>query len=674
MAASGLLFPACIRDALETPANVCTESIRDIEHVVILLQENRAFDHYFGTMRGVRGFGDRFTVPMAATESIFHQPGPDGVITPYHLDSSVGNAQRVDGTPHSFYDAHFAWDHGRYTNWPVWKEPQSMGYYTEQELPFQFALAEAFTICDAYFCSVHAGTNPNRLFAFTGTHDPLSVAGGPAIDNSFDTLGDPSEGYGWTTYAERLEAAGISWIVYQDMDDNFSDNPLAGFRSFRAAYADDPESPLVRKGLSSTLRGASLDGMRADVLAGRLPSVSWVVAPAAYSEHPDPSSPVQGAYYVQQVLEALTADPNVFAKTALFVTFDENDGFFDHLPTPCAPSRTDDGVLMGGSTVDDTGERFDDSLNRPFGGFPHGPGVRVPMWIVSPFSRGGWVCSETFDHTSILRFLEARFGVHEPNISPFRRAMCGDLCSAFDFVTPNDGLVPSLPSTSQAEADALRDAQELLAPVPLPGAAAPLPTQAPGTRPSRALPYELDVRTRVDAATVTLRFVNTGRAGAVFHLYDRHALGQIPRRYAVEAGKSWSEELTPVGPGGAYAYFVLGPNGFHRELAGRVGADEPSPEVVTGYDPSGERLRIRCQNPGTGTRRFVITEKAYTTDAPLVVDLPAGGARDHWFDVAPAGRWYDYEVTVEGEVAFLRRLAGRIENGEPSISDPAMGG
>lgn len=669
MAAGGMVFPGCIEDALEIPANTKTRSIMDVEHVVILIQENRSFDHYLGTMRGVRGFGDRFTIPVAGQPSVFSQQGDAEVILPYHLDSAAGNAQRVNGTPHGFTDGHEAWDHGRYGRWPQWKEPQSMGYYKRAELEFQFALAEAFTICDAYFCSAHTSTNPNRLYAFTGTIDSLGQNGGPAIDNSHDSVGDIEDGYTWTTYAERLEEAGISWLVYQDFLDNFSDNPLIGFRTFREAFSNNPESPLFKKGIASRLANQNLDGFREDVLADRLPSVSWIVGPAIYSEHPGPSSPVQGAWYVQQVLEALIENPEVFSKTVLLVTFDENDGFFDHVPPPCAPSRRDDGVLMGASTVDDAGERYDDTLTEPLGGHPHGPGVRVPMWVVSPWSRGGFVCSENFDHTSILRFLEARFGVQEPNISPYRRAMCGDLLSAFDFVTPNEDELPELPSLSQDEADAIRAEQEDLPQVVVPtGGSGSLPQQETGTRPSRALPYELDVRCAVDGAEAVLSFVNTGKAGVVFHVYDRLALAEIPRRYAVEAGKSLEGRWPAAGY--EYSLFVLGPNGFHRDFvdAGSQGGAE----IETMYDAEASRLGIRCKNAGGAARRFVVTPRAYTRSG-ATLDVGPGSTADAWFDVSASGRWYDFAVTVEGEDQFSRRVAGRIENGQPSVTDPAMG-
>lgn len=679
LTASGLALSGCISRALEIPAHSCSRSLMDVEHVVILMQENRGFDHYFGTMAGVRGFGDRFTVPVAGAPSVFHQRTSDGLLLPYHLDESVGNAQRVEGTPHSFVDAQLAWNHGRYGRWPSFKTERSMGYYTRRELPFQFALAEAFTVCDAYFCGMHAGTNPNRLVAFTGTHDPLGLHGGPAVDNARDTLGDPEEGYTWTTYAERLEAAGVSWKVYQDMEDNFTDNPLVGFRSFRLANRDEPSSPLVTRGLSSTLTNANLDGLRTDVLTGRLPSVSWVVGPAEYSEHPGPSCPAQGASYVQQVLDALTADADTWSKTVLLVTFDENDGFFDHVPPPCAPSRTRDGTLMGQSSVDDHDQRATGSTDAVFAGSPpYGPGPRVPLWVVSPFSRGGWVCSETFDHTSILRFLEARFGVQEPNISAYRRAFAGDLCSAFDFENPNDTTVPVLAGYSRSEADQLRADQEALAPVPVPDAAsAALPAQAVGTRPSRATPYALHVRTRVDldASAVRLDFENRGSAGAVLHVYDRLNLEAIPRRFAVGAGHRLADVIAVDAAEGLYDLAIYGPNGFHRTVTGRATpeATAAGADVDVAYAGRGELLRLTLHNGAGGPLTFVVTARAYADSTPTRVEVGRRSRVTVELDVSASGRWYDYEVRVDGDADFLRRVAGRIENGQPSVSDPAMG-
>ena len=671
--AAGLAaLPLSIQKALAIPANNRSGTINDVEHVVILMQENRSFDHYFGTLRGVRGFGDRFPIPLAGGKPVWYQLDRSlQQVLPFHLDSSKGNAQRVSGTPHGWEDGHFAWNEGRTGIWPAIKETQSMGYYKEAELPFQFALANAFTICDAYHCSVLSSTNPNRLFLFTGSNNPSGEGGGPAIDNTNDDLGPSADGYAWTTYAERLQAAGVSWKVYQDMDDNFTDNSLEGFVPFRQAYENkdsDPANPLLVRGLSSTLSNNSLDGLKADVLAGKLPQVSYIVGPAGYSEHTGPSSPVQGGWYTQQVIEALTADPAVWSKTLLIVNFDENDGFFDHVPPPCAPSAQLDGSLAGASTMDDSSERRTVGSQVYDRNWVYGPGIRVPCYIVSPWSRGGWVNSQVFDHTSVVQFLEQRFGVMEPNISAYRRAICGDLTSTLNFANPNDEAFPALPAISKAEADALRAQQETLA--QLANEASLPPLQEPGARPSRALPYELFVNATVGTGTVELRFDNTGSQGAVFHVYDRSNLLAIPRRYAVEAGKSLSDSWTAVGN---YDLWVLGPNGFHRHFQGSALSlpTAGAPEVEACYDSANGDLYLKLRNDGSGALSYTITPMAYFSTAPETVEVAPGTAEERHWVLKAVGGWYDFSVTTDN--GFLRRFAGRVETGRHSISDPALG-
>ncbi|HEY1225694.1 MAG TPA: phospholipase C, phosphocholine-specific, partial [Ramlibacter sp.] len=498
-AATLAAFPPSIRRALAIPANNKTGTIQDVEHVVILMQENRSFDHYFGTLMGVRGFGDRFTIPLAKGLSVWQQSDAAGKpVLPYHLDSSKGNAQRVSGTPHSWADGQNAWDNGRITEWPRYKNTASMGYFKEAELPYQFALANAFTICDAYHCAMHTGTNSNRMFHWTGTNGPTG-ANVASVVNVWDSIGASTQGYEWKTYPERLEEAKVSWIVYQNMPENYTDNPLAGFKQYRLANetsgkpvshdssvvspaydpaSDDVGNPLY-KGIANTMPdGGFLGTFKQDILNGKLRQVSWIVAPSTYSEHPGPSSPVQGAWYIQEVLDALTAVPEVWSKTVLLVNFDENDGYFDHAPSPSAPSRNPDGTLAGKTTLaaaDLVAEYFTQapppgSKSQPANdGRVFGPGPRVPMYVISPWSRGGWVNSQAFDHTSVLRFLEARFGVKEPNISPFRRAVCGDLTSAFNFATPNEATLPTLSGRlTRADADKVRAAQQALPAVPVP--------------------------------------------------------------------------------------------------------------------------------------------------------------------------------------------------------------
>ncbi|MFT0735339.1 phosphocholine-specific phospholipase C [Ralstonia wenshanensis] len=692
-AAALAAFPPSIRRALAIPANNATGTMRDVEHVVILMQENRSFDNYFGTLQGVRGFGDRFPIPLAGGLNVWQQTyvpssGPSRTVLPYYLDSSAGNAQRVSGTPHSYPDAQNAWDLGRMSKWPTYKQTQSMGYYKQAELDFQFALANAFTLCDAYHCSFHGGTNTNRLFHWTGTNDPTGAAGGPVIDNSGDHL-DASVTYNWKTYPERLQAAGVSWKVYQNMPDNFTDNPLAGFKAYRDANAargnladgspfppytpaDETVSPLI-KGVGNTMPdGGFLQALKDDIAAGQLPQVSWIVAPATYSEHPGPSSPVQGAWYTQEVLNALTANPAVWSKTVLFINFDENDGFFDHVPPPAAPAY-DNGVLAGKSTVSTAGEYHTDQ-------HPYGPGPRVPMYIVSPWSRGGWVNSQAFDHTSVLRFLELRFNVQETNISAYRRAVLGDLTSAFNFVNPNNETLPTLPSRDKTTADAIRTAQGLQPQVPLPSVTAQqMPVQATGTRPSRALPYELHVSAREDATNRALRliFSNTGTAAAVFHVYDRLHLDRVPRRYAVEPGKMLDDTWDVfTADKGKYDLWVLGPNGFHRAFSGDVSAvsaaGSSAPEIRVCYDLANAEVYVTMMNTGTAGCTFTVKPNAYRNDGPWTFDIPAGKQLDQHWPIARQGNWYDFTVTVP-QGGFTRRFAGRMETGKDGVSDPAMG-
>ena len=687
-------LPPSIRRALAIPADRRTGTIEDVEHIVVLMLENRSFDHYFGTMAGVRGFGDRFPVPVAGTgagaaRSVWHQtntnaPGSPATVTPFRLNTQADfDLMRVTGAPHLWTNAQHAWSQGQLHEWPTYKHNHSMAYFGKSDLPFQFALADAFTICDAYHCSFQGGTNPNRVFLWSGTVDPRSEGDGPAMGNLYNKLGggDPQGGYRWTTYPERLEAAGVSWRIYQNLQDNYALNPLAGFRRYRDSWHGQAGSlPALKQRALSTF---TLDDLQADVLAARLPHVSWICPTAEGSEHPAPSSPAQGAAYTARVLEALTANPAVWSRTVLLVMFDENDGFFDHVPPPAAPSflqwHADPAhrVLAGASTVDTSGEYHDfrsvekddpeELMHRPYG-----LGPRVPMYAISPWSTGGWVNSQVFDHTSVLRFIEQRFGVHEPNISAWRRAVCGDLTSAFDFTlaapTPFHATLPDIRPLAQRARG-------------LPGTTTPplpsqpeWPEQRRGTHPSRELPYDLQVDAQSDAASAGLRltFRNTGRAAAVFHVYDRRHLELIPRRYTVEPGKSL-DDVWAIDKSAGYDLWVLGPNGFHRHFTGltvSVGA----PEVRVSHDAPHCQLLITFVNAGDTALTCVIASNAYYTGKPIAIDIPPASRTTQPWLLTESGGWYDFSITAPSHAGFSRRVAGRLETGRDSISDPAMGG
>lgn len=406
LAASATLLPGNLRRALaQTPAHP-SGKLTDIEHVVILMQENRSFDHYFGTMKGVKGFDDPGALTLPDGSSVFDQPWPGGpapTLRPFRYDTSVTDAQVTPGLPHDWEDQHQALNHGAMDSWIAAKGPKTMGYFGREDIPFHWALAENFTLCNRYHCSVIGPTNPNRLYLWTGMIDPDGKFGRPAYVNDM-SADDPR--LTWTTYPERLEKAGVSWRIYQE-EDNYGDNSLEWFRQF----ADSPRtSPLHRRAMEKKSAG----WFEYDALNDTLPQVSWLVAPSAQTEHPD-WMPAAGAQYIASKLDALAANPEVWAKTAFILTYDENDGMFDHVRPPIAPEGT-------------PGEWVD--------GKPIGLGFRVPTIVVSPWSRGGRVCSDLLDHSSLIRFLERRFGVREPNISAWRRRTVGDLTGTFAFRSP----------------------------------------------------------------------------------------------------------------------------------------------------------------------------------------------------------------------------------------------
>jgi phospholipase C len=289
------------------------------------------------------------------------------------------------------------------------------------------------------------------------------------------------------------------------------------------------------------------------------------------------------------------------------------------------------------------------------------------MIVVSPWSRGGWVDSQAFDHTSLVRFLEARFGVMEPNISPWRRAVLGDLTSAFDFRHPNREPFPMLPQLTREEATAIRAAQQQLQQIPIPlGSAGTLPTQPAKIRPSRALPYELHVDATVGVSAVRLAFRVTGDVAAVFHVYDRLRLDAVPRRYTVDAGATL-EDTWPAADG-SYDLWVMGPNGFLRHCEGSVAATG-GPEVAVS---AGRVVSILLLNEGPAPCTIVLTPNAYRRPAAKRVRVATGAKRVRWA-LSRKHRWYDFTITCDEAPGFARRCAGRAENGRRGVTDPAMG-
>jgi phospholipase C len=668
------LFPGSIQKALAIPAARSDGTIHDVQHVVILMQENRSFDHYFGTLAGVRGFGDKTAIPLPNGKPVWYQSDGDKEILPFHLDTQTTTAMRVPGTPHSWSDAQQAWDQGRLGHWPKYKQFQSMGYYEPADVPFQRALAEAFTICDAHHCSIQTGTLANRVVFMTGTNvtpgltTPATSQSQALIDNA-NNRGTQFGPYGWTTYPERLQAAGVSWRIYQDPQDNWG-GLLAPWESFVQYQNARSGEPLFENAMTRW----SLDDLQDHVSDATLPQVSWIIPTPVWSEHPSASSPLQGAGYTQQVLDILVSNPEVWSKTVFIVTFDENDGLFDHVPPPAVPSYNPDGSLAGKATL--TGalgqQYFSNEIDGVLATRPYGLGPRVPLYVVSPWSKGGWVCSQVFDHTSTIRFLEARFGVAEPNISDWHRAISGDLTRCFDFADPDSATV-SLPDMSAAKGETLRlDGAAVALPDPQ-----ALPQQATGMRYSRALPYVLNLHSRVSASALELRFENQGTAGAVFHVYDRLRLDLLPRRYTVEAGKESSDAWLAADGGLAYDLLVIGPNGFLRELRGEAaGATHlrALPELRLEYAPDQDRLRLRGWNDGAIPCVLHVSDNIYPECELLERwHLSHLFPTSHHWQIDRSANWYDFTIRSESCPSWSRRFAGRMENGRDGLSDPAAG-
>jgi phospholipase C len=688
-AAAMTVLPESIRNALAIPAFSRTGSIRDVEHIVVFMQENRSFDHYLGHLRGVRGYNDRLPIPLPGGQPVWYQPSKEDAtkpVLPFHLDTQTTSAQCVGDLDHSWYPTHYAINNGAYNQWPQYKTDMTMGYYLRADIPFHYALADAFTVCDHYFCSLPGPTHPNRSYLMTGTVDPTGTMGGPLLDNNDYVDGDVPPTWqllSWTTYPERLQAAGISWQIYQQgtngndpLNGNYGTNILQNFANFINAQ---PGSALYQR--AQTVR--TIADLKNDVLANTLPQVSWLLPPAAFSEHPK-YTPAYGAEYTSQILDALTSNPEVWSKTVLFIMYDENDGFFDHIVPP-QPATT---PTQGKSTVSVEGE-IHNVVNPGRGGkytadgLPYGLGPRVPMTIVSPWSKGGFVCSQVFDHTSVIRFIESRFGVHEPNITAWRRAVCGDLTTAFDFRTP-DASMPTLPDTSNYMSMANNQCSANPAPT-VPATPGPIDPQEPGVRYARALPYELHVNAHVDATknALSITFANKGRQGAHFYVYGTNR-SDGPWRYTVEAGKSLDDTWDLSVTNGVYAFEVYGPNGFVRRFSGTVAATAaaatqaghpgkggtPQPEIAAHYDVANGNLFLKFTNTGGGIARLTVTDNAYGARERLLV-VPAGAHIDEPWVLAASHHWYDLTVTSRDDTTFARRYAGHVENGKPSISDPA---
>ena len=651
------MLPPAIRQALATPAAKLTGTINDVQHVVIFMQENRAFDHYYGSRPGVRGFNDPVPPPLPSTtlsaRNVWFQPytgSTDGYMLPFHMDTSTTDAMCASAADMGFTVDTNIVNGGKYNAWNTARAARvGMGYFARNDLPYYYALADNFTICDQYFCSTLTATNPNRLFFFSGSNG-LSVGSSPVLNNT-----EPSAGFTWTTYAERLQATGISWKVYQE-NDNFDDNALAWFKNFKNAKAGEP---LHDRGIATVSN--LVTAFAEDVANDTLPQVSWIIAPAALSEHAN-YQPRNGENLSAQLIAALAANPSVYAKTVFLLNYDENGGFFDHIPPPCPPSDS----WPGKSTISTDGEvtTVNDAGN-PITSAPMGLGFRVPMIIVSPWSHGGRVCSQVFDHTSVLQFLEKRFGVLEPNISAWRRAVCGDLTSAFDF-GGSDTAWPNLPPTSHSDKCSGF-------PAPAVPTTQTMPKGEPGTCPACALPYVLDAQASIDTSAnqLLLDFINAGTAAAVFHAYAlNRSSSNGPWTYTVGADASVSDYWNgSLFNDGIYAVEVHGPNGFMRRWTGSAKVANVMPETQIAYDLSNGTVTLTMSNAGLRFCTMTVIN-GYNRSDVRIYTVPAGGQISDTWDLSGSANWYDLSAAVASLDNWSRRLCGHMENGRLSSTEP----
>jgi phospholipase C len=528
---------------------------------------------------------------------------------------------------------------------------------------------------------VLSATGPNRTYLWSGMIDPGAKFGTTAFNG-----GDESD-LKWQTYAEALQNAGVTWRVYQGSD-NFGDNGLEYFTQFETA---GPGSALFENGVrivpepSTSGVTDNADNLaaavRADVLAGQLPQVSWVVTNQAFSEHPD-AAPDDGAYYVRGILDALNADPDVFNSTLVVIDYDENDGFFDHVPPPVAPTGTADEFF------------FEPALEGVgvMAPLPIGLGFRVPLLLVSPWTRGGWVTSEVSDHTSVIQFLEKwTAAIGKPAkcqfISDWRRQVCGDLTNAFDFGSPVFGL-PKLPATAAIGLDLNSQ------PTPTTNA---MPSQEPGHRRARPLPYQPNANVESftfgqdGAIQANLSFSNAGphvSKASHFSVYSnaRQAAtlsdypAAFPGQFTVNPSRSTRTKTIPggvaIGAGdgdGKYDLTVVGPNRLLRHFTGDATASGETAQVAAVYFKDGFGLRpklsLRLINTGAQVVTFTVASNNYSSDGARTYHVPPHGTATHSADpLARTSGWYDLSVTLSSDSSWSRRYVGHLETGADSIT------
>ncbi|KAF5390851.1 hypothetical protein D9757_004453 [Collybiopsis confluens] len=469
------------------------DSLAEVEHVILFMQENRAFDHYFGTMAGIRGFKDPNVQVNADGRSVFFQQvnsqlsNATDFLLPWYLAAEGGEfingTQCMDGGSNGWGENHAALASGQNASalsssrlaiffflsipqdlWVEANTPRSWGHFRRSDIPVQFAIAEGWTVGDMYQQGVIAATDPNRVIWQTGS---IAVPGGnvkttqgPVLDNNASpgcsrltlTLENGTElesaqnytcyPFDWKTLPEYLQDAGISWKEFQAFD-NFGDNPLVLFSQWQNLADDNPTGELAQQGLAMNGGGnwqGGLDLLKKQAAEGTLPAVSFYIGPAELSEHP-PFRPIDGSWLQKEVVDAIVNSPK-YNKTILIISYDETGGWGDHVVPFTSPENTPGEWII-----------------NPFTGqpAPTGPGFRLPFSVVSPWTKGGIVFTEPADHISQTLFLEewaAARGVPFKNtqINDWRREHMSNLVNMFDFEHPDYSGV-QLPDTPPPHTD-----------------------------------------------------------------------------------------------------------------------------------------------------------------------------------------------------------------------------
>jgi phospholipase C len=838
MAGMNTLIPASIQRALAIDPKPGSSWI-DAEHIVILMQENRSFDHCFGKLRGVRGFNDPRAIELPNGNPVWLQSNQAGeTYAPFHLNIKDTKATWMSSLPHSWKNQVEARNDGRYDQWLNVKRnsikeyadmPLTLGFYNREDIPFYYELAEGFTVCDQHFCSALTGTNPNRLFFWTGTiraeQNQNSMANVWNEDMDYGTLS-------WKTFPEVLEENEISWKFYQnelsidvgfkDEQDpwlsNFQDNPLEFFSQYNIRLhsrhliqvhklvdslpheitllqqeweklpTNDPSRSNMLKTINEKKKqldaaklelntfnqgkfdqlsvrdrnlhqkafvtnindphyhsleeisyedngmvrnfklpkGDLLHQFREDVNKGNLPTVSWLAAPENLSDHP--SSAWYGAWYVSEVMDILTKNPEVWKKTIFILTYDENDGYFDHFPPFVAPDSGNMETGKASAGLDTSVEIVKGREAKQRTGHtslfqresPIGLGFRVPLIVASPWSRGGYVNSEVFDLTSSIQFLERFLSqktgkqVKDSNISDWRRTVCGDLTSIFRSSADHDSAGLDflkkdafMESVYNAKFKRLPDDFKALDPEEIrlfrknPYDSRYMPQQETGIRPSNGLFYHLHAEGKLDAEkkSFDIRFESDSKIfgektlGSPFNVYaPGKYLQNVNDSAVLKELRTWafavksSDHVDYSWPldsfeNNIYHLRVYGPNGFFREFRGT--AQDPPLHVFCDYQVGGAdqmkltgNISLNFRNNGPTPLTILITDNAYKTGSIKKILQPSAdraGDVNEFLDLSKQFGWYDFTVAIEGNETFGRRYAGRVDTGESSFSDPFMG-